>query len=795
MLADLAAMRDAVAARGLDPRRVNPLIPVDLVIDHSVAVDHAGSPNAMVRNMALEMERNRERYGFVRWSEGQVENLRVVPPGNGILHQINVENLATVVAERVVDGVAWAFPDTLVGMDSHTPMVNGLGVFGWGVGGIEAATAMLGQPVGLLPPTVTGCRLVGSLRPGIMAADLALSLTAWLRQADVLGGWVEFFGPGLEALPVTERVSIANMAPEYGATMGFFPVDARTLDFLRATGRSAELVARVEAYTRQQRLFHEPGDHPVYGRTVEFDLSSVEPVMAGPSRPEQRLPLSAVPASFRQALTAGAATGLSDGLTHGDIVIASITSCTNTSNPRQMLAAGLLARNAVARGLRPRDTVKTSLSPGSRAIGSMLETAGLLEPLAQLGFHITGYGCMSCVGNAGPLPAAVTDAVFARDLTVCGVLSSNRNFEGRLHPSVRATYLASPPLIVALALAGSILVDLTHDPLAHDAAGQPIALSDLWPNDAEIEALAARIMTPELFSARYAKPSDGGPGWQAMPRGEHPLFSWDPKSLSLRQPPFFRADLTRQNVAEDIEGGRILLMLGDDVTTDHISPGGTIPASTAAGRYLTSLGVAEKDFDTYIGRRANHDVMTRASFANIRLQNEMVPGQAGGVTRHLPDDVEATVFDAAERYRAETTPMVVVAGRNYGCGSSRDWAAKGTRLLGVQAVIAESFERIHRSNLVGMGVLPLQFQPGVTRKTLRLTGAERIDILGLSGGLRTMMSLHARINRLDGSHEEVGLTCRVDTLREIEWMRQGGILPYVANKLKASSNQSVSRGV
>ena len=792
LLVDLAAMRDAVADRGFDPRRVNPLIPADLIIDHSVAVDYAGSADALVRNMDVELERNRERYAFVRWAEGQFDNLRVLPPGNGILHQVNIEHLATVVADRMVDGTTWAFPDSLVGTDSHTTMVNGIGVFGWGVGGIEATTALLGEAVGILPPVIVGCRLVGVLRADVLAADVALSLTERLRGAGVLGAVVEFFGPGLDTLPVSDRSTIANMAPEYGATMGFFPVDGRTLDFLRQTGRSPERVALVEAYTKCQELFRKPGDEPDYGRIVEFDLSSVEPVMAGPARPEARVPLSRIPASFHEAFPHAAAQPPAgpEVLSDGDIVIASITSCTNTSNPRQMLAAGLLARNALARGLRPRPFVKTSLSPGSRVVTSMLERAGLLQPLAALGFDVTGYGCMSCGGMAGPLSPAVTDAVADQDLVVCGVLSSNRNFEGRLHPSVRATYLGSPPLIVAFALAGSVLVNLQNQALGLDQEGRPVTLRELWPSSTELDALVERVITPELFRERYDAPADGGSGWKALPRGTQPTFVWDLSSEYLKRPPFLDNAGHAPDLDADVINARMLLLLGNDITTDHISPGGPIPSMSAAGRYLAEQGVDRASYDTYIARRANHEVMVRGTFANTRLCNELVQGRSGGLTRHMPDGTEMTIFDAAMAYRAEAVPLVVIAGRNYGCGSSRDWAAKGTRLLGIRAVIAESFERIHRSNLVGMGVLPLQFPPGTTRQTLELTGAERIDLVGLGAGAMPGVTVIAKFHRPNGSVVEVRLLCRVDTAREAEWVRHGGILPSVARSLFAAAEQA-----
>ena len=791
LLVDLAMMRDAVAARGMDPRQVNPLIPADLIIDHSVAVDHAGSPDALERNMAAEMERNRERYALVRWAQGQFDDLRVLPPGNGILHQVNVEHLATVVATASHDGVLWAFPDSLVGTDSHTPMVNGLAVFGWGVGGIEATTALLGQPIGLLPPRVVGCRLTGAPPPGVLAADIALSLTERLRPAGLLGAVVEFFGPGVDMLPVSDRATIANMAPEYGATMGFFPIDGRTLEFLRLTGRPRARVALVEAYARHQGLFRSPGDEPSYDAIVEYDLSTTEPVMAGPTRPESRVPLARVPDSFRRSFPAASADARNTGrIENGDVVIASITSCTNTSNPRQMLAAGLLARNAAARGLRAAPAVKTSLSPGSRAVTSMLERAELLAPLAQLGFDVVGYGCMSCGGMAGPLPKAVTDAVAERDLAVCGVLSSNRNFEGRLHGAVRGTYLGSPPLVIAMAIAGSVLIDLTNEPLGTDVDGHPVMLRELWPDEAELDALTVATVTPGLFTDHYAAPADGGSGWQALPLGAHPAFAWDAGSEYLKRPPFLDGLVAEPAPLGDMLGGRILLVLGDDVTTDHISPVGPVLPGSVAGCYLLSRGVEPTMLDSYLGRRGNHEVMVRGTFASPRLKNELSPNQPGGLTRHIPGGAEMSVYDAAMAYRDASVPAVVIAGRNYGCGSSRDWAAKGTALLGIRVVIAETFERIHRSNLVGMGVLPLEFPPGMTRHDLALTGAETIDICGLSAGLSPGMTVTATIRRPDGGAMSVPLRARVDTAREAAWVWHGGILPYVTRRILATHSEA-----
>ncbi len=806
LLIDLAAMRDAVAARGLDPARVNPLIPVDLVLDHSVQVDFAGTPDAFAKNMARELERNTERYGAVRWAMEQYSNLRVIPPGNGILHQINIEYLASVVAVTERNGEAIAHPDSLVGMDSHTSMINGLGVFGWGVGGIEAATAMLGEPVSLNVPRVVGCRLTGKLPAGVMATDLVLALTERLRAADVLGAIVEFTGPGLDHLPLADRGTIANMAPEYGATMGFFPLDAQSIKYLEETARLPDQVALVEAYARAQGLWRAPGAvEPAYATVVEFDLGRVEPVLAGPTRPEDRHPLALLPQRFRSAfatdvgdVVAAPATLAMRPLAHGDIAYAAITSCTNTSNPFQMIAAGLLARNAAARGMQAKSWVKTSLSPGSRVVSSMLTRAGLIEPLAALGFHVVGYGCMSCGGGAGPIASAIADEIAARNLVAVGVLSSNRNFEGRLSPSVRGTYLASPPLVVAYALAGSVLVDLTTEAIGADRAGRPVKLAEIWPSDDEIRREMAASLGRDLFARDYGVLAEPGAAWGTIPYGRKPTFEWSADSSYIKQPPFFDALPAAAAAPADIRGARALLVLGDDITTDHISPGGTIPASTEAGRYLTALGLQPADFDRYIARRANHEVMIRGTFANIRIRNEMADGREGGFTRHMPDGAVVTIYEAATRYRADGVPLVVVAGRNYGCGSSRDWAAKGAALLGVHAVIAESFERIHRSNLIGMGVLPLELPAGVTRKTLRLDGSETFDLLGLSrtslastslastslgAGLKPGMAVGCHIRRRDGPAEHITLRCRIDTCREVEWYRHGGILPYALRKM------------
>ena len=774
LLIDLAAMRDAMAARGLDPRRVNPRIPTDLVIDHSVRADFAGSPEAFSRNLALEMARNRERYGVVRWAMGQFDNLRVVPPSNGIVHQVNLEHLASMVTVR--DGVA--FPDSLVGMDSHTPMINGLGVFGWGVGGIEAATAMLGQPVSLLVPRVVGCRITGRRRPGVVCTDIVLTLTQALRRHGVLAAVVEFCGPGLDALGAPDRATIANMAPEYGATMGFFPWDAETIRYLRATARPAEHVALAERYARAQGLWRDEVE-PDFQDLLEFDLGEVEPCLAGPTRPEDRVGLAAVPASFRAAYDLPPVAP-ERPMKHGDVVIAAISSCTNTSNPFQVIAAGLLARNAAARGLGAKPWVKTSFSPGSRVVSAMLKRAGLQDALDTLGFNLVGFGCMTCGGGAGPLPQAVTDAVAQDNLVVLGVISTNRNFEGRLHPAIRGTYLASPPLVVAYAIAGSVLADM-DGVLGHDPAGAPVTLADLWPDDAEVQAVMDAALTPELFRAAYSDLADGGPEWAALPAGAAPTYAWDPDSLYLKRPPFLDALVP----FGDMHGARALLVLGDNVTTDHISPGGAIPADAPAGQYLIANGVAPEQFGTYVGRRANHEVMVRGAFANIRLRNLAAPGTEGGFARH--GNSITTVHDAAERYAAEGTPLIVVGGANYGCGSSRDWAAKGTQLLGIRAVVAESFERIHRSNLVGMGVVPLQLPPGMTAASLALDGGETFDVTGLSAGVSPGMDVTLTIHRPGAAAQTLTLVCRVDTSVEAEWLRHGGILPNALRTLAAEA--------
>ena len=776
LLIDLASMRDAMAEKGLDPRQVNPRIQTDLVIDHSVRVDFAGSPEAFGKNIALEMERNRERYSLVRWATHQYDNLRVIPPGNGILHQLNLEYLAPIVA--VKDGIV--FPDTLVGMDSHTPMINGMGVFGWGVGGIEAATAQLGQPVSLLVPRVVGCRLTGKRRPGVVCTDIVLTLTQTLRRHGVLAAVVEFCGPGLDSLSLPDRATIANMAAEYGATMGFFPWDQETVRYAATTGRNAALL---EAYAKAQNLWRTT--EPAFQDIVEFDLSTVEPSLAGPTRPESRVPLPDVASRFRThfALQASApdVTIPDRPLNHGDIAIAAISSCTNTSNPFQIITAGLLARNAAARGLKAKPWVKTSFSPGSRVVTAMLEQAGLQSALNALGFDTVGYGCMTCGGGAGPLPASITDQIEANDLIALGVISTNRNFEGRLHPSVRGTYLASPPLVVAYAIAGSVLTDVATGVLGIDSNGQQVHLKDIWPTDQEVQSVMDTALTPELFRKTYGDLADGGPEWAALQAEDRSTFRWDPDSLYLKRPPFLDGGQPR---IEDIKNARALVILGDDVTTDHISPGGAIPANAPAGEYLIANGVDPARFSTYVARRANHEVMVRGTFANIRLRNHMAPGTEGGFTRLQPENTETTVFAASETYRDRNVPVIVIGGKNYGCGSSRDWAAKGTRLLGIRATIAESYERIHRSNLIGMGVLPLQLPEGTSAKSLALDGTEIFEITGLSKGVKPGMTAHLTIRRADGTSQTVHLRCRVDTGVEADWLRAGGILPHALKSLE-----------
>ena len=799
-LVDLAAMRAAMARLGGDADRIEPLTPVDLVIDHSVTVDRFGTAGAFKENVALEMARNRERYAFLRWGQQAFENLRVVPPGTGICHQVNLEYLSQVVWTAEADGTALAYPDTLVGTDSHTTMVGGLAVLGWGVGGIEAEAAMLGQPLSMLLPEVVGFRLAGRLREGATATDLVLTVTQMLRAHGVVGKFVEFHGPGLDELGLADRATIANMAPEYGATCGFFPIDRETIDYLAASARAPARVALVEAYARAQGLWRDADTpDPLFTDTLALDLGAVEPSIAGPRRPQDRIRLSDAAPAFARALgaTFGVAEGergkrvapagngldLSHDLGHGAVAIAAITSCTNTSNPDVMVGAGLLARNAVARGLRVKPWVKTSLAPGSQVVSDYLARAGLQDSLDALGFHLVGYGCTTCIGNSGPLAPPVAEAVEEGGLVVCAVLSGNRNFEGRISPQVRANYLASPLLVVAYALAGTMARDLATEPLGTGHDGAPVYLKDVWPAAAEIRETVRRAIDPAMFRARYGDVFAGDAAWRAIPVPAGRTYAWDEGSTYVKHPPYF-AGMTREPAPlADIEGARILCLLGDSITTDHISPAGAIGAATPGGAWLLERQVAREDFNAYGARRGNHEVMMRGTFANLRLRNELAPGTEGGVTRHMPDGAEMPVFDAAMAYRAEGVPLVVVAGKEYGTGSSRDWAAKGTRLLGVRAVIAESFERIHRANLVGMGVLPLEFTGGETRKTLALDGGVRLDVEGTATGITPGMALRCRLHRADGQAHETTLRCRIDTADEADYYRHGGILPYVLRSL------------
>ena len=788
---DLAAMRQAMADLGGDPRKINPLASVDLVIDHSVMVDSFGSRQAFEANVEREFERNRERYSFLHWGSRAFDNFRVVPPGTGICHQVNLEYLSRTVWTREDGGVRLAYPDTLVGTDSHTTMVNGLSVLGWGVGGIEAEAAMLGQPISMLLPEVIGFKLTGAPREGATATDLVLTVTQMLRARGVVGKFVEFFGPGLADLPLADRATISNMAPEYGATCGFFPIDGVTLAYLRLTGRDADQIALVEAYARAQGLWRDDdGPDPVFTDTLELDLARVEPSLAGPKRPQDRVSLAGAAAAFDEALAdlggGGApvpARGADYSVADGHVVIAAITSCTNTSNPSVMLGAGLLARKARARGLAVKPWVKTSLAPGSQVVSDYLAAAGVQEDLDALGFNLVGYGCTTCIGNSGPLPDPVADAIDDGGLVVGAVLSGNRNFEGRVHAQVRANYLASPPLVVAYAIAGSLGVDLTVDPLGEDTHGKPVYLKDIWPTNKEIADTLASALSPEMFRARYENVDAGPAEWREISSTPSRIYDWRDDSTYVRYPSFFEGMTAEPGAVEDISGARVIALLGDSVTTDHISPAGAIKKDSPAGDYLIERQVRPAAFNSYGSRRGNHEIMVRGTFANIRIRNEMVPGVEGGITRYLPDGAEMPIYDAAMRYAEDGVPLVVVAGKEYGTGSSRDWAAKGTRLLGIRAVIAESFERIHRSNLVGMGVLPLEFKPGMDRKSLGLDGTETVDIAGVAAGIAPRMDVRCRITRADGRAEDIALTCRIDTLDEAEYYRHGGILQYVVRNM------------
>ena len=800
---DLAAMRDAVIALGGNPVRVNPLQPVELVIDHSVQVDYFGRPDAFTLNAELEFSRNRERYAFLRWGQNAFNNFKVVPPDTGIVHQVNIEYLARVVVAQDVNGVTLAYPDTLVGTDSHTTMVNGLGVVGWGVGGIEAEAAMLGQPSSMLIPQVLGFRLTGSMPKGTTATDLVLTITEVLRKHGVVGKFVEFFGEGLSALTIADRATLGNMCPEYGATVAIFPIDHMTLDYLRLTGRDASQVALVEQYAMAQGLFRTSGSpDAIYSEVIDLDLSSIEPSLAGPKRPQDRVSLSNAKTAFQTALPsmqmpAKGAGGTSpaarsavavaepavETLDHGAVVIAAITSCTNTSNPSVMIGAGLVAKKAVERGLKRRPWVKSSLAPGSKVVTEYLDAAGLTPYLDQLGFNLVGYGCTTCIGNSGPLPEEIAATVREKNLVVCSVLSGNRNFEGRIQQDVRANYLASPPLVVAYALAGWITTDITTEPLGHDPSGRPVYLKDIWPTEHELQETMLKAVTADMFRRSYDDVFSGDARWQSLQVPEGSVFAWDNDSTYVRKPTFLEGMTMEPAPLSDITGARMLAVLGDSVTTDHISPAGSIKVDSPAGKYLIEKGVKPADFNSYGARRGNHEVMMRGTFANVRLRNLMAPGTEGGVTRYQPSGEQMTIFDASVKYQDAGVPLMIVAGKEYGSGSSRDWAAKGTYLLGVKAVIAESFERIHRSNLVNMGVLPLQFKLGDNAASLNINGTESFQIKGVADGLKPRGDVMVIATEPDGSTREFTATVRIDTPEELIAFKHGGILPYVVRQL------------
>ncbi|MDE2166755.1 MAG: aconitate hydratase AcnA [Alphaproteobacteria bacterium] len=792
-LVDLAAMREAMTPLGGEPQKVNPLLPVDLVIDHSVMVDSFGSPQSFRRNMDQEFKRNRERYAFLRWGQTAFDNFRVVPPGTGICHQVNLEYLARVVWTTVENGRTIAYPDTLVGTDSHTPMVNGLAVLGWGVGGIEAEAAMLGQPISMVLPEVIGVRLHGTLQEGVTPTDLVLTLTQRLREKGVVGRFVEYFGPGLKTLAIAERAPLGNMAPEYGATCGFFPIDAETLRYLTFTGRDVRQVKLVEAYAKAQGLWHDENTpDPIFTDVLDVDLAGIEPSIAGPRRPQDRIALVSAPDTFvaelpRLAVGRAGTTGPQQvpvsganyALTDGDVVIAAITSCTHTSNPSVMLAAGLLARNAVRRGLKVKPWVKTSLAPGSQVVSNYYAAAGLQRDLDALGFNLVAYGCTTCIGNSGPLADAIVEAIESGRLAVAAVLSGNRNFEGRINASVRANYLASPPLVVAYALAGSLRINLATEPLGTDTSGKPVYLKDIWPTTREINQAIETALSPDMFRRRYANVFEGPEAWRriAVPAARN--YHWDPASTYIARPPFFDHMAKAPPPLADIHSARVLAIFGDSITTDHISPAGSISEKSPAGAYLLDRGIRPSDFNSYGSRRGNHEVMMRGTFANIRIQNELVPDVEGGVTKDPRTGEVVPIYTAAMACKSTGIPLVVIAGKDYGMGSSRDWAAKGASLLAVRAVIAESFERIHRSNLIGMGVLPLQFETGVGRKSLHLEGSELLDIVGVADKLQSHGVVTCRIRRTNGRTETIPLRCRIDTADEFEYYRHGGILPYM----------------
>jgi len=794
---DLAAMREAVAAMGADPAKINPLSPVDLVIDHSVMVDKYGTKNSFKENVDLEMARNGERYAFLRWGQHAFDNFRVVPPGTGICHQVNLEYLAQVAWTKDIGGKTVVYPDTLVGTDSHTTMINGLGVLGWGVGGIEAEAAMLGQPVSMLIPEVVGFKLTGTIKEGTTATDLVLTVTNMLRKKGVVGKFVEFYGPGLDHLSLADRATIANMAPEYGATCGIFPIDQETINYLELTARDKDRIALVEAYAKAQGFWRDKNyADPVFTDTLELDMSTVEPSLAGPKRPQDRISLSKAHTSFdadfaslntgktdRKARVAVAGKDFSIG--HGDVVIAAITSCTNTSNPSVMLAAGLVAQKARAKGLTSKPWVKTSLAPGSKVVTEYLAKAGLQGDLDALGFTLVGYGCTTCIGNSGPLMDEIEKTIKDNGLVVNSVLSGNRNFEGRVHQLVKANYLASPPLVVAYSILGSVNEDITTVSLGKDQNGKDVYLKDIWPTNKEVQEVVARCVTADMFRSKYADVFAGEPAWQAIETPKSVTYKWDNSSTYVQNPPYFEG-MQREagnGVIDDISSASILALLGDSITTDHISPAGDIAASGPAAKYLNENKVIKEDFNSYGSRRGNHEVMMRGTFANIRIKNEMVPGTEGGITKHIPSGETMSIFDAAMKYKTSNTPLVIFAGKEYGTGSSRDWAAKGTFLLGVKAVIAESFERIHRSNLVGMGVIPLTFKDGMTRQSLKLDGTETISINGLAKGITPRMDVSCTITRKDGSTQTITLLCRIDTLDELAYIQNGGILQYVMRNL------------
>ena len=801
---DLAAMREAMKALGGNAQKINPLTAVDLVIDHSVMVDAFGNKSAFQENVEIEFDRNGERYAFLRWGQQAFKNFRVVPPGTGICHQVNLEYLAqTVWVEQDEErGSHVAYPDTLVGTDSHTTMVNGLAVLGWGVGGIEAEAAMLGQPVSMLIPEVIGFKLTGKLKEGTTATDLVLTVTEMLRKKGVVNKFVEFYGAGLDNLSLADRATIANMAPEYGATCGFFPIDKETIRYLNFTGRDAHRAKLVEEYAKAQGMWRDASTpDPVFTDTLELDISTVEPSLAGPKRPQDRVLLSKSSEIFKKLLADNniapkevQVEGSDYKLKHGDVVIAAITSCTNTSNPSVMLAAGLVAKKAHEKGLKAKPWVKTSLAPGSQVVTDYLDKAGLTSHLDAMGFNLVGYGCTTCIGNSGPLPEPIGKAVEAGDLTVAAVLSGNRNFEGRISPHVKANYLASPPLVVAYALLGNMNLDITTEPLGTGSDGKPVYLKDIWPSNEEVRQAVEQSLTPEMFKSRYANVFLGPKEWQAVKGGEGETYGWDPKSTYVANPPYFTGMQKTPGVVKDIKGAACLALFGDSITTDHISPAGNIKKDSPAGKYLLAHGVEQKDFNSYGARRGHHEVMMRGTFANIRIKNEMLANEQGGVegglTKYLPSGEQMPIYDACMKYIADGTPLMVVAGKEYGTGSSRDWAAKGTYLLGVKAVLAESFERIHRSNLVGMGVLPLVFKNGMTRQSLKLTGEEKFDVIGLEAGIKPRMDVDVVITRKDGSKETIKVLCRIDTQDEIGYYENGGIMHYVLRDLAAKGNRA-----